>query len=59
MVAGYVSSRSRDRRRLYDRYSQYFLPEVVVMLTIGKEGVGTLCDTYTKWHASKLVLSWT
>jgi len=56
MVAGYVYSRGRDRRTLYDLYSLYFLPEVVVMLTIGEEGVGTL---YTKWHASKLVQSWT
>ena len=45
MVAGYVSSRSRHRRTLYDVYSQYFLPEVVVMLTVGEEGVGTLTQS--------------
>ena len=45
MVAGSVSSRSRDRRTLYDVYSQYFLPEVVVMLTVGEEGVGTLTQS--------------
>ena len=52
-VISNVSSGIIIRQILYDLYSPYFSPEVMVQVI--RRMMGTLCDAYQKWHAYQYV----